>query len=268
MKLKVHRTMAEKVKEKAVVIGQEQIAGGIYSLVLKTRAAQTAVPGQFVSVYCKDQTKLLPRPISICEIDKKEGTLRLVYRVTGKGTGTEEISTLAAGDTIEVLGPLGNGFPLQGERPMLIGGGIGVPPMLELAKALCAGGSRVSSVLGYRSNDLFLKDQFTAYGDVYIATDDGSVGTHGTVVDAIKEQQLDADIIYACGPKPMLRAVKEYAAEKGITCYVSMEEHMACGIGACLGCVCQTKDVDHHSHVHNTRICKDGPVFLAEEVEL
>ena len=101
-----------------------------------------------------------------------------------------------------------------------------------------------------------------------MATEDGSVGTKGNVLDAIREQNLTADVIYACGPTPMLRAIKEYAAEKGIKCYISLEEKMACGIGPCLACVCQSKDVDHHSNVHNKRICKDGPVFLAEEVEL
>ena len=103
---------------------------------------------------------------------------------------------------------------------------------------------------------------------VFVATEDGSIGTKGNVLDAIREQNLTADVIYACGPTPMLRAIKEYAAEKGIKCYISLEEKMACGIGACLACVCQSKDVDHHSNVHNKRICKDGPVFLAEEVEL
>ena len=114
----------------------------------------------------------------------------------------------------------------------------------------------------------FLKEQFEALGCVVVATDDGSVGVSGTVVDAMREQEITGDVIYACGPKPMLAAVKQYAQEQGIKCYISMEERMACGVGACLGCVCQTKDVDEHSHVHNTRVCKDGPVFLAEEVEL
>ena len=262
--------MAEKAKSLAKVMSQEKIATDIYSLWLKTDAAAGAVPGQFVSLYCKDHTKLLPRPISICEIDRAAGALRLVYRVTGAGTGTEEFSRLTAGDTLELLGPLGNGFPTEGKRPMLIGGGIGVPPMLELAKTLAAkpGVDEVSVVLGYRNSELFLKEAFEAHGTVYVATDDGSVGTHGTVIDAIREGGVKADVIYACGPKPMLRAVKEYASAEGIPCYVSLEERMACGIGACLGCVCQTKDADAHSHVHNARVCKDGPVFSAEEVEL
>ena len=206
---------------------------------------------------------LLPRPISICEIDRKDGALRLVYRVAGKGT--EEFSSMHTGMQLKVIGPLGNGFPKQEKKAFLIGGGIGIPPMLELAKEL---NCEKQIILGYRDENLFLRDEFEAYGEVFVATEDGSVGTKGNVLDAIREQNLTADVIYACGPTPMLRAIKEYAAEKGIKCYISLEEKMACGIGACLACVCQSKDVDHHSNVHNKRICKDGPVFLAEEVEL
>ena len=282
--------MAEKTKSLAAVVSQEKIATDIYSLILATPAAQKAVAGQFVSVYCKDRTKLLPRPISICEINREAETLRLVYRVTGKGTGTEEFSRLKAGDQVEILGPLGNGFPLTGKQPLVIGGGIGVPPMLELAQALSrvllveevkagrADGSgdsrqegrdaRVTAVLGYRDSQLFLKEEFEPWAKVYVSTDDGSAGTKGTVIDAVRENGVEADVIFACGPKPMLRAVKAYAAEKGIPCYVSLEERMACGIGACLGCVCKTTGEDAHSHVHNARVCKDGPVFAAEEVEL
>ena len=119
-----------------------------------------------------------------------------------------------------------------------------------------------------KSISLFLKKEFEPYGTVYVATEDGSVGTKGNVLDAIAANQLDADIIYACGPTPMLRALKQYAKEQGMECYISLEEKMACGIGACLACVCKSKEVDEHTHVHNKRICKDGPVFAAEEVEL
>jgi dihydroorotate dehydrogenase electron transfer subunit len=176
-------------------------------------------------------------------------------------------SALQAGDSLQVLGPLGNGFPLKeatGKRIFLIGGGIGVPPMLETAKALEA--DKVL-VMGYR-DELFLKEELEQAGELVIATEDGSTGTKGNVLDAIRENALEADVIFACGPKPMLRALKAYALEKGIPCYVSMEERMACGVGACLGCVCQSTEVDHHSQVHNKRVCKDGPVFLSTEVEL
>ena len=160
---------------------------------------------------------------------------------------------------------MGNGFPIPEKKAILIGGGIGIPPMLALAKA-CK--ERPTVVLGYRDATLFLKEEFDKVADVVVATDDGSVGTHGTVIDAMKEKNLTADVICACGPMPMLRGVKAYGLENEIETYVSMEERMACGIGACLGCVCQSTEVDSHSNVHNKRVCKDGPVFLSTEVEL
>ena len=258
-----------KTKEQAIVVSQEELAPGIFSLYLKTKAAETAKPGQFVSVYTKDPSKLLPRPISICEINKKHGTLRLVYRVTGEKTGTKEFSELKAGDTVPVIGPLGNGFPLEkavGKKAFLMGGGIGVPPILEAAKQLKCDKKQI--VVGYRDQATFLREEFEQNGELYISTEDGSVGTSGNVMDAIQANALDADIIYACGPTPMLRAIKAYAEENGIECYISLEERMACGIGACLACVCQSKEKDAHSNVHNKRICKDGPVFLSTEVEI
>lgn len=252
-----------KVQEMAIVLEQRILAEGVYSMWLSTSIAKEAVPGQFVSLYCEEHSRLLPRPISICEIDKERSAIRLVYRLAGEGT--KEFSALQTDDEVKILGPLGNGFPLEGEHPIVIGGGIGVPPMLELAKSLSA---KATIVLGYRDEQLFLKEQFEDYDQLEIATDNGAVGVHGTVVDVLEQKQITGDVIYACGPKPMLAAVKRYAMEHEIKCYVSMEERMACGIGACLGCVCQTKEEDAHSHVHNTRVCKDGPVFLAEEVEL
>ena len=255
-----------KVKEKCTVISQDCIAKDIYSLWLQTdKIAAQAKPGQFVSVYCNDGGHLLPRPISLCEINQEKGTLRLVYRVVGKGT--EMFAALKAGDSVEVLGPLGNGFPMEeaeGKRVFLIGGGIGVPPMLETAKQLK--GEPVL-VMGYR-DELFLTDEMKKAGELVIATEDGSAGTKGNVLDAIRENDLKADMIFACGPKPMLRALKAYGLENNIPCYVSMEERMACGVGACLGCVCQSTEVDDHSQVKNKRVCKDGPVFLSTEVEL
>ena len=148
----------------------------------------------------------------------------------------------------------------------MIGGGIGVPPILELAKQMDCEKKQI--VVGYRDMHTFLREEFEENGEVYISTEDGSAGVKGNVLDTVRMHELEADIIYACGPTPMLRAIKAYAEEKNIVCYVSLEERMACGIGACLGCVCKTKKKDHHSNVHNSRICKDGPVFLATEVEL
>ena len=260
--------MSTKTKENLTVVSQEEIGKDIFSLWLQTdQMAQYARPGQFLSLYTGNAGKLLLRPISICEIDKETSRIRLVYRVTGKNTGTEAFSKMQLGDKIEALGPLGNGFPLEeaeGKKVFLIGGGIGIPPMLETAKQLNA---QKTAVLGYR-DELFLNEEFAKYADVYVATEDGSSGTKGNVLNAIQEKTLEADVIFACGPTPMLRALKEYAAANHITCWISMEERMACGIGACLACVCKSKDIDAHSQVHNKRVCKDGPVFLSTEVEL
>lgn len=291
--------MAEKFEEIAVVVDQNALGSGIYDLTLKTtNIAKAAKAGQFVSVYSNDKSKLLPRPISLCGIDRDEDTIRLVYRVTGENTGTEEFSKLVMGDKIRILGPLGNGFTVEPEKKaFLIGGGIGVPPMLQLAKDINSGvvqttgavdtntqekgqteekqinghGKKICDmniIMGYRDENTFLLDEFKEQADSFVATEDGSVGTKGNVIDAIKENGLEADVIYACGPMPMLRALKAYAMEHDMECYVSMEERMACGIGACLACVCKTKDKDAHSNVNNKRICKEGPVFNAKEVEL
>ena len=255
-----------KYKETAVILEQREISDQIYSLWLHADdIVREARPGQFVSVYCRDESRLLPRPISICELDKESGRLRLVYRAVG--AGTQEFSFYGPGETLELVGPLGNGFPLDKgyEKPLLIGGGIGVPPMVELAKWLPGDKAIVS---GYRNGDLFLKEELSRNAALYVATEDGSAGTKGNVLDAVRENRIEADAIFACGPAPMLRALKAYAAEEGIDCYLSLEERMACGIGACLACVCTSKDVDAHTNVKNKRICKDGPVFAAEEIEL
>lgn len=255
-----------KVKMTAKVVSQQALTDDIFSMWIQAdEIAGAAVPGQFISVYTKDTGKLLPRPISLCQVDKEKGQLRIVYRVVG--AGTSQFSGYQAGDDIEIMGPLGNGFPLEraaGKKVFLIGGGIGIPPMLELARQLDC---EKQAVLGYR-DVLFLNDEFEKFSDIYVATEDGSAGTKGNVLDAIRENGLKADVIFACGPTPMLRALKAYAEEHEIECWLSLEEKMACGIGACLACVCQSKEVDEHSHVHNKRICKDGPVFLAQEVEL
>ena len=245
----------------AVVKSQEKIAKDIYSMVLECKeAAKMAKPGQFLSLYCKDQSALLPRPISICEIG--ESALRIVYRVVGKGTAY--FCQLKKNDTVEIMGPLGNGFPLEEGKAILIAGGIGIPPMLELAKSLKA---EKEIVLGYR-DEIFLAEEFETYGNVTIASEDGKTGVKGNVLDAIKQKGIEGEVIYACGPTPMLRAIKEYALEKGMKAYLSLEEKMACGIGACLACVCKSNGIDHHTNVENKRICKDGPVFEAREIEL
>ncbi len=214
------------------------------------RIAADAKPGQFVSLYTNDKSKLLPRPISLCEIDKENGRLHLVYRVTGQGTGTDEFSQMKAGDTIPVLGPLGNGFPVEKAEGKKFSLWVVESVFLRSwnwpKQMKC---EKKQIIAGYRDCHTFLREEFEAAGTLYIATEDGSVGTKGNVMDAIRENALEADVIYACGPTPMLRAIKKYAEENGIECYISLEERMACGIGACLACVCKSKEKDAHSNV-------------------
>jgi dihydroorotate dehydrogenase electron transfer subunit len=215
---------------------------------------------------------LLMRPISICRWDSARGALRFVYRAAGKGT--RSFTALKAGEKIDLLGILGNGYDLEalrGKHVLLLGGGIGVPPMLELAAALSSTadeGTKCTAVMGYRNKELFLKEEMEAFAQVYTATEDGSAGTKGNVLDAVRAHGLEADVLCACGPLPMLRAVKRFALEKNIPAYLSLEERMACGVGVCLGCVAKTNRTDEHSKVHIARVCVEGPVFSADEVDL
>ena len=265
--------MIENSKTKSVeyahVIKIEEIAPSMMDLWIQSKSiAQSAKPGQFLSIYCKDESRLLPRPISICEIDQTIDGIRLIFRVVGKGT--MEFSNLSADDSIKVMGPIGNGFSLERKPALIIGGGVGIPPLLELSKRLKEENitNEIRIVLGYRDNDLFLKEELEKYGEVFVATEDGSVGEKGTVMNVLENMMLNNDLIYSCGPKPMLRAVKNFAKERNIKAQLSMEEKMACGIGACLACVCKTKEIDEHSNVHNKRVCVDGPVFYADEIEI
>lgn len=262
-----------KSKTLGKVISQKQLAPGIFDLVIETEIAAEAGAGQFVGVYTKDASALLPRPISICGVSDDKKCIRLVYRVAGKGTA--DFSGLKENDDVVLLGVLGNGYDIEalkktaeagGKGVLLLGGGIGVPPMLELAKELKAAGVKVISVMGYRDDKTFLLEEFEKHSDTYVASEDGSVGTKGNVLDAVRENGIEFDAVCSCGPLPMLRAIKEFAGDK--PAYISLEERMACGVGACLGCVVKTKEVDHHSHVNNARICTDGPVFAASEVEI
>lgn len=219
-------------------------------------------PGQFLHVKCGDGL-LLRRPISICDWQKDEtGTrLRMVFEV--RGEGTRWLADRVPGDRLDVLGPLGHGFdPVPDGRYLLVGGGIGVPPMLG-----CAGASRGSTaVLGFRSADraMLLEEFRSLCQDVVVLSDDGSLGLHG-FVDAgmrrVLEHDRSFDAVLACGPKPMLRSVVKTARQFGLPCLVSMEERMGCGVGACLVCACDMKDGSRR------HVCKCGPVFNAEEVD-
>lgn len=265
-----------KRKVAGFVISNTEISNDIFSMWITTDLASDANPGQFVGVFLNRESTLLPRPISICEVNEEKTALRLVYRVVGKGTS--ELSHMKEGRRIFLLGILGNGYDLEKGRNksvLLMAGGIGVPPILELAKRLsgCGGSEEtiakdITAVIGYRNSDTYLLEELEQYARVYVATEDGSLGTKGNVIDAINANKLNPDIIYACGPMPMLKAIKNLAEEREINAYISLEERMACGVGACLGCVCKTTHKDHHSHVNNARICTDGPVFEAKEVDI
>ncbi len=255
-----------KRKEIVRIYRQEPLARDIFSLIIETSMAKEAHAGQFLGVYIEDASRLLARPISICDVDTARGLIRMVYRISGEGT--RKLSAYHAGKALDVLGVLGNGYDIcaaEGKRTIVIGGGIGIPPMLLAVKSL-PGEKEI--VLGYADAQTFLRDEFEKEAKVYIATMDGSVGTKGTVIDAMDAGQVKGDIIFACGPMPMLRAVKRYAAEHQMEAYISLEERMACGVGACLGCVCKTVKKDGHTHVNNTRVCTEGPVFDAKEVEI
>lgn len=252
-----------------IVKSVNELAMDVFEMWIETEIAKDAKPGQFIGVYPGKESTLLPRPISICEVSEDKTALRIVYRVVGKGT--DEFSHYKAGRRVYVLGVLGNGYPLdeaKDKNVLLLGGGIGIPPLVELAKQLRAQNptSQIDISVGYRNDDLFLVEELQQYGRVLVATEDGSVGTKGNVMDAVNENNITPDIIYSCGPMPMLKAIKTFAEEKEIKAYISLEERMACGVGACLGCVCITSKKDAHSHVNNARICTDGPVFEAREV--
>ena len=240
------------------VVRAEAINPYAYALTLEAGAlAEAARCGQFVHIKCGD-SHLLRRPISICDV---EGTrLKVVFEV--RGEGTEWLSRRKEGDTLNVLGPLGHGFDAGSAKVLLVGGGIGVPPMLYTAR--CAAGE-AHAVLGFRSADraMLLREFEGACESVSLASDDGSLGYHG-FVDAVTREKLREGgftAVLCCGPKPMLRSVAKAAEEFGVPCQVSMEERMGCGVGACLVCTCDMKD-GTRKHA-----CKDGPVFDAGEVD-
>ena len=246
-----------KVLECTVV--QKDTCGGCTRLVLEQPAlAAMARQGQFLHIRC-GEVQLLRRPISICDVEND--TLSIVFEV--RGAGTEWLSQRQVGDLLDVLGPLGNGFPAVDGKILVAGGGIGVPPMLLTAK--CA--DEADAVLGFRNaSRQMLTEEFAATcGRVLCMSDDGSCGQKGYVADGVRQMlaQSQYAAVMACGPKMMLKTVAAAAQEAGVPCYVSMEERMGCGIGACLVCACKTRKNGEEGYQH---VCKDGPVFPAEEV--
>ncbi len=250
-------------QELCPIIKKTTLAKGIFDVtILAPVISQKAVCGQFVNI--KVDGFMLRRPISICGIDKDKNTLRIVFEV--RGEGTKKLSDIKEGSLLDVVGPLGHGFTLEdsSKKAVVICGGIGTPPMLPIAKFY---GENATVISGFRSaNAVILQDDFAdTRANVFLCTDDGTAGEKGFVTAKLEEalEKNDTDIIYACGPAVMLSKVAKMASEKGIYCEVSMEERMGCGVGACLVCACKTvkNGQEYMSHV-----CKDGPVFKAEEV--
>ena len=232
------------------IISNNKIATGIYKLELALPSnSPQPKPGQFVNLYLNDESLLLPRPISIC--DWQDGVLTLIYAVVGEGT--KIFSTYGAGVKIRCSTPLGNGFTVTNSPAIVVGGGVGVPPLLFLSKQL----SNVQAVLGFKS-EAILQNDFPC--KVELATDDGSAGLKGNVLDLLIQMEIpDGTQIYACGPKPMLKALSDFAAKRSLAIQVSLEERMGCGYGACVGCTCKTIN-------GNKKVCEDGPVFNGSEV--
>lgn len=234
------------------VISNEKIAKNTYKMLLSGNT-EDGRPGQFVNI--KIDGFFLRRPISVCDIE--ENTLTLIYKTVG--AGTDKLSKTEKGEKLNILAFLGNGYDLSksGEAPLLIGGGVGVPPLFLLAKKLVKESKKPTAILGFNSADeIFLKDEFEALGvKTFIATADGSVGTRGFVTDVMKNTDIYT-YFYTCGPEPMLRAVYNESKTDG---EFSFEERMGCGFGACVGCTCKTK-------YGNKRICRDGPVLSKEEI--
>ncbi len=233
--------------------------GDIYSVWLNCpELAGEARPGQFADIRCGGFT--LRRPISICE--KREDGIRLVFEV--RGEGTEWLAGRETGETLDLLAPLGNGFELlHGANALLIGGGIGVPPLLELAKYYK---NNAAAALGFRHGDaMILERDFAARCETAVATEDGSRGVKGYVSAAAEKlaEKRRPDIIYACGPTPLLKYAAELAERTGARCQLSLEQRMGCGVGACLVCACKVRTGEGYK-----RVCKDGPVFEASDVEL
>ncbi len=229
-----------------------RIAKDIYKMILLGDTSDITKPGQFINI--RLDGKFLRRPISVCDYDDK--TITIIYKVVGGGT--EDMSVLKAGDKLDILTGLGNGFDTSKSCTdvLLIGGGVGVPPMYRLAKELIAEGKDVTVILGFNSSDdVFYEDEFKSIGTkVYVTTADGSYGVKGFVTDVMKD--LTYSYFYTCGPEPMFKAIEAIAATSG---QYSFEERMGCGFGACMGCSCKTK-------YGNKRICKDGPVLEREEI--
>ena len=244
------------------IVEHNHISDNVKELVLSApQIVEQAKPGQFIHLKITDgNDPLLRRPISIASVDLDKGLLTLIYRIAGKGT--KKLATLKQGDIVNCLGPLGNGFDLNCQKPLLVGGGIGMAPLIFLAQRLVP--CNIDILMGGRTKtEMCWHELFQdIVEEIHVTTDDGSLGTKGFTVDVLPDLLKTGkyDTIYVCGPHIMMEKVGAIAKEYNIPCQVSLEKHMACGIGACLSCTCQTNDGKRK------KVCTDGPVFYAEEV--
>jgi len=248
------------------VVSQQEIAPAIFELVLQGEMVEAMKAGQFLHLRVPDDAHLLRRPISISSIDKANEQCRLIYRI--EGSGTTIFSTLKTGDSLDVMGPQGNGFDLsdleQHSRVLLVGGGIGVPPLFEVAKQLHERGVDVTTVLGFATKDaVILEDELAKYSQVFVTTDDGSYGIKGNVSVVIKKFDNEFDAIYSCGAPGMMKYINQTFYDHP-RAYLSLESRMACGMGACYACVLKVPD----SETVSQRVCEDGPVFKTGTVVL
>jgi len=246
-------------KENLLILSSEKVALDTYEMKLQNKyISQQAKPGQFLHISVDQYT--LRRPISIADIDQEDAVITIIFKVFG--TGTEQLASYQPGMVIDALGPSGNGFPLEKlSKILLIGGGVGVPPLHYLGKVFAKQDIEIVSILGYQMKDsVFYETEFNQFGKTYIVTDDGSYGEQGFVTDVLNQIE-NFDQYYACGPLPMLQAVQAKLSHK--QGYLSLEERMGCGIGACFACVIPTDD-----HGGYRKICQDGPVFQTEEIIL
>ena len=252
------------------IIAQRLLAPRIYEMTLKgALVEQMEVPGQFLHLRVPQNDLLLRRPISINDINHEEGTCRIIYRV--EGDGTRVFSEMKVGDKLDVMGPLGNGFQLSelhaGETAFIVGGGIGIPPLYELSKQLIAKGVTPVHFLGFASKEvMYYEEEFLALGDTYIATDDGSYGTHGHVGHLLAQMMEQPNAVFSCGANGMLRAVESRYLGKVANVQLSLEARMACGMGACYACVCHLQEDE--SGQKSVKICDEGPIFPAGKVVL
>lgn len=250
---------------RAKILENSAITNNIYNLILETETTQKAHAGQFAAIYTGNAACLLPRPLSICEINRQNNTLRIIYRIEGQGT--KEIAAAKTGQFLRILSPLGNGFTIDAalNNFAIVGGGIGTPPMLELAKSIrqAQPDAVISVYLGFRNAEqVILQDDFNKYANsVHISTDDGSFGEKGNILTMMEGTVFDA--IYGCGPKVMIKHLANLAEKVSTPCYVSLEERMACCIGACLGCVTKIKK---EGSAYYEKVCAAGPVFDAKEL--